>query len=152
VSEITGRFGDSTGRPYIEARLVLPRLRFQMDISLLVDTGADTTVLMPDDGVGAGLDYAELSGAHEIVGLGGTMDTFVEPGIILFSVPGKRLYGYDINLCIFPGGYQRTPSLLGRDVLACWKMLSAPAENRLSFKVVTADYVIDLRSETPIDL
>ena len=144
---IHGRFGDSTGRPYIEGRLVLPRLRFEMDLSLLVDTGADATVLMPDDGIRAGLDYGQLSGAHSVIGVGNKIESFVEPAILLFSVPGQVLYGYDINLSIFPKGHEATPSLLGRDVLACWKMMSSPVENRLFFEVVTADYVMDLTED-----
>jgi hypothetical protein len=47
---IAGRFGDTTGRPYLEGRLVLPRLGKRGDFSFLVDTGADYTYLMPGDG------------------------------------------------------------------------------------------------------
>lgn len=119
-----------------------------MDLSLLVDTGADTTVLMPDDGIRAGLDFGELSGAHSVLGVAGTVESYVEPAIILFSVPGQVLYGYDINLSIFPTGHETTPSLLGRDVLACWKTMSSPVENRLFFEVVTADYVMELNEES----
>lgn len=42
---LRGRFGDTTGAPYIEGRLILTRLNLTADISFLVDTGADYTVL-----------------------------------------------------------------------------------------------------------
>ena len=47
---IRGRFGDTTGRPYIEGRLIVPRLNLRSDVSFIVDTGADNSLLMPLDG------------------------------------------------------------------------------------------------------
>ena len=45
---IQGRFGNTTGRPYVNGRLLLPRLRLSTNLS---DTGADVSVLMPVDGI-----------------------------------------------------------------------------------------------------
>jgi len=46
---ITGRFEETSGRPVIEARLILPRLDIQGDVLLLMDTGADSSVIMRCD-------------------------------------------------------------------------------------------------------
>ena len=57
---LRGRFGDSTGRPYIEGRLIIPRLNIKSDMSFLVDTGADRSLLMPGDGRRLAIDYSKL--------------------------------------------------------------------------------------------
>lgn len=41
LTMLRGRFGDTSGRPYLEGRLFLPRLKLQGDISFIVDTGAE---------------------------------------------------------------------------------------------------------------
>ena len=46
---LQGRYGDTTKSPYVEALLHIPRLGIKSDISFLVDTGADYSVLMPAD-------------------------------------------------------------------------------------------------------
>jgi hypothetical protein len=58
---LLGRFGNTSGRPYLEGRLVLTRLGLAADISFIVDTGADKTVVMPLDGTRLGVDYANLT-------------------------------------------------------------------------------------------
>ena len=42
-----GRFGESSGRPYISARVFIPRLGLAGTVSFIFDTGADSSVLMP---------------------------------------------------------------------------------------------------------
>lgn len=62
---LRGRFGDTSGRPYIEGHVFLPRLEKRGNVSFLFDTGADTS-LMPVDGLRVGIDYAELELPSEI--------------------------------------------------------------------------------------
>lgn len=57
---LKGRFGDTTGAPYIEGRLLIPRLKIDGYVSFLVDTGSDSTVLMQTDGARLGLNYSKL--------------------------------------------------------------------------------------------
>ena len=52
---ITGRFGDSTGRPYVEAIVWFPRFQVKAQVSFLVDTGADISLINPVDGIQAGI-------------------------------------------------------------------------------------------------
>lgn len=144
---LRGRFGNTSGRPYIAGRLVIPRLNLRSDISFLVDTGADSTVLLIDDAAKMKIDYTRLRrGKHDSVGIGGTMRPYVERAIVTFEEAGKRLYAYEIQLAIAPFHQQlrRVPSLLGRDILDRWRMSYSPSKDRLIFHVVSADHTISV--------
>lgn len=143
---LTGRFGDTSGRPYIEGRLVLPRLGLQADISFLIDTGADTSLLHPTDGKVLGIDYSKLTGKDESIGVGGVCYNYLEEAMLLFTEPGKRLYVYTLDLAISPNSpdIMDLPSLLGRDILDQWGMTYRPKKKQLSFTVLTSDLEIDL--------
>lgn len=125
----------------MEGRLVLPRLNTRANISFCVDTGADCTVILPNDGVRIGLDYASLTGDHESIGLGGVCQNFAEPAIIVFTDPGRYLYAYMINvaICAPDPDLMDLPSLLGRDVLNQWRMRYDATRNQLTFTVLSAD-------------
>lgn len=144
---LTGRFGDTSGRPYFEGRLYFPRLNLYTDVSFLVDTGADRTLLMPDDGRRTGLDYSQLQGSEGVGGVCGELECFVEEAIIVFTDPGQNLYAYHIDLLIAPASPDlgRTPSLLGRDILGRWATSHDPTRGILTFEVHSADLVIPLQ-------
>ena len=57
---LRGRFGDTSGRPYMSAHVFVPRLDVASNISFLFDTGVDATVLMPADAERVGIDYDDL--------------------------------------------------------------------------------------------
>ncbi|MDE2695872.1 MAG: hypothetical protein OXH97_05075 [Chloroflexota bacterium] len=67
---IDGRFGDTSGRPYVEGRVYFPRFDLEGDISFLVDTGADASLLNPGDVARIGVDVDLLEGRAESFGLG----------------------------------------------------------------------------------
>ena len=141
---LVGRFGKTSGRPYLEGRLLIPRLRVNVGISFCVDTGADSTTLMPGDGNYIGLDYSTLNLSDQSMGISGTIDSCKENAIVVFSERGLVIHGYDIDLTIIKPdrkmpGLNRLPSLLGRDILNRWTMRYSPPTNRLTFKVVTSD-------------
>src|SRR5438046_2893461 len=97
---LTGRFGNTTGRPYIEGRLYLPRLSVQGDISFLLDTGADGSMLMPADAIRLGVPYDALQGDNEASGIGGTVNCFVEHVVFAFTEPGAAVYVYELAIDI----------------------------------------------------
>lgn len=143
---LRGRFGDTTGRPYIEGRLLLPRLGLSADVSFLVDTGADATVLMPADVGQMGLDVGQLTNRSESVGVGGRSRQFVEPAAVMFLEDGRQLHAYFIDLRIAEGAeLLRLPSLLGRDVLDRWRMVYDPQRAELTFRVRSADQRLRMR-------
>ncbi len=143
---IIGGFGESSGRPFIGGRIILPRLDIQGDVSFLMDTGADTSVLMPSDAGKVGIPYDLLEGDRECAGVGGTVHSFVERAILVFSHPDRTLYGYDLEIDIMPydAAMEEVPSLLGRDVLDRWRILYDPQGSGLRAKPRSADITIDL--------
>jgi hypothetical protein len=138
---LRGRFGDTSGRPFLEGRLVLPRLNITTDVSFLVDAGADQCVLMPADGIRSGVDYVQLNSDQEIGGVGGTAHMFVEPGLVVFQEPGEGIHAYQVPILVAPPApdLEKTPSLLGRAVLDRWCMVYDPASATLTFDVHSAD-------------
>ena len=146
---ITGRFGDTSGRPFIEGRLILPRLNIQGDISFLMDTGADTSMVMPGDAKRLGLPFDMLQGDRECGGIGGTIHHFVERGIIVFTDPQVMLYAYDLEVSIMPDDpdMEEVPSLLGRDVIDRWRIIYDPQGTGLKAKPHSADITIPLDAQ-----
>ena len=145
---LRGRFDTRTGRPYIEGRLVIPRLNLHGDVSFLIDTGADTSALMPADALRIGLPYAGLTNEREAVGVGGISRSFAEQALVAFTDPGKSLFIYRIEIVIpvATPELQRLPSLLGRDILNQWSMSYNPSRGRLACRVVSADYTLPVSS------
>ena len=66
-----GRFGDTSGRPYMEGHVLLPRLGTRGNVSFVFDTGADTSLLMPLDGQRMGIDYDQFEDEEPSLGIGG---------------------------------------------------------------------------------
>lgn len=142
-----GRFGDTSGRPYVEGRLSIPTLGIVTNISFLVDTGADTTCLMPMDALKASLDYSALTNATTSVGVGGAANNFTEPAFVVFNNEGVLII-YKLQLTIFPPGpnIMDVPSLLGRDVIDRFNMVYAPSNDELSFDPVSFDESLTLKT------
>ena len=144
---LRGRFGDTSGRPYLEGRLFLPRLDVRGDISFLVDTGADASLINPLDSARLGIDYSRLEGHAESWGIGGVAHNFIEDAVLVFSEPGVALYVYRLTIDISPPGPAipaDLPSLLGRDILDRWRMTYSPLKKNLRFKVFEADETVKL--------
>ena len=143
---IAGRFGDTTGRPYVSGRLLLPRVGLATNLSFLVDTGADFSTLMPGDGIKMKLDYPGLKNPTTVGGMGGNAACYQEQAILLFHEPDRKLMrAYAITLMIprLDPDLFRMPSLLGRDVLDRWHMSYDPSRGKLSFTVRSADHTIE---------
>ena len=136
---LVGRFGNTTGRPYIEGRLHIPRLSVHTHVSFLIDTGADQTTLMPADSTRMGLDFTQLQPSKtHMAGIGGTVDnSYIEQAVVVFPGTDNLLYCYSLELGIMPEEKYLTdaPSLLGRDILKHWVMLYAPPTNELTMQV-----------------
>jgi hypothetical protein len=125
--------------------LSLPDLGLVADISFLVDTGADRSILMPIDAIRMGLDYSALSANLSATGVGGSVRMYAQDASIAFLDGRKRIRLYEIALGIVgPTHYnRRTPSLLGRDIIDRWRMSYNPSKDRLTFTVMSADQTVD---------
>lgn len=143
---IVGRFGDTTGRPYVEAIVSFVRLKIRMNVSFLVDTGADISIINPIDGVQAKLPYDKLTNAEDVSGIGGARKIFLEPVVIVFADHPATLHTYTLDIGIselensngerYEGDDIR--SLVGRDVIDNWRMNYDPCDGTLEFDVVKA--------------
>jgi hypothetical protein len=111
------------------------------EVSFLVDTGADTSVLMPVDAERLGVRYGQLAQTTRTTGMGGESEDFVEPASLVFREDNDLLHVYDIALVI---ARQRSellilPSLLGRDVISRWKLTMDQSSSFLGAVIVTSD-------------
>lgn len=141
---IAGRFGDTSGRPYVEGRLHFPRFDLTGSVSFLADTGADASLVSPGDAGRIGVDFGQLEGRTESVGLGGSVECYVERAWVVFTGGDGEVYVYALDIEIAPPSPDALalPSLLGRDILDRWRMVYDPSYRLLEFEVRTADLTI----------
>ena len=148
---IRGRFGDTSGSPYVEALLVIPRFGILGRLSFLVDTGASRTFLAPTDGRLLNIPYE--SGAFKGlesksargIGRGGAECRLVEAE--LYFAANEAVYGYQI-VAYIPVPVPELagiPSLLGRDIISQWAMKSDPVAGDLRFLPKKYDSRLDFR-------
>ena len=125
------------GKPFVKARVIIPRLGVQREVEFLVDTGADRTCLNHRDAANMGLFPEILRGSEmthaEGVG-GGRARYFREDARLDFiDTDDGQPHGRTLRLLIadMSDTPSPIPSLLGRDVLHLYRMVYAPAERRL---------------------
>lgn len=124
------------------AHVNIPSQHIFGEVSFLVDTGADTTVLMPVDADRLGVQFGQLTTTTTSTGMGGESEDFVEPAYLVFREEGGEvLHVYDIDLVIAKRRQEILilPSLLGRDVIARWKFLMDATNKVISAEVVSSD-------------
>lgn len=143
---IIGRFGDTTKSPYIEGMLALQGKR--TDISFLLDTGAQRTVLMPADATKLGLDRTKITKACQSTGVGGIANDFCDTAILTFLGKSGALYNYKVEIIVaHPTQFNtKIPSLLGRDIINRWHVNYDPALPLLECAVNSADNIFGLKS------
>lgn len=110
----------ATRRPFARAHLTFPSLALAGDAFLLIDTGADSTVLAPADAAQLRVSLAQLPPGRSSAGVGGTTPTVTAPAIVTLGT-----FSFPVTLRILapatPSQVQALstiPSLLGRDILA----------------------------------
>ena len=132
---IDGYF-EADGRPYVRCRLHLPRFQAVEEVDFLVDTGADTTILHPEDGYRLKCPFDELSNPVDVTGAGGQHTYFTEPAIVSLYDGETR---HDLRINLYVGKPHPVTdgldSLLGRDVLNELEMEYAPGRGRLNFNL-----------------
>lgn len=130
---IVGYFRAS-GRPYVEGRLLIPRLGIDGRVHFLVDTGASVTSLSPRDGSNLNVPFGELINPAEQVGIAGSRTYYREPAVIMFP-DGARWHRFNVALYVAPPDTRADylPSLLGRNVLNSVRMEYDYPKQRLEF-------------------
>jgi len=91
-------------------------------VSFLIDTGADTTVLMPIDGLRMSIPYNTLPTPKTSKGVGGIANDFEKSAhIAVFDADGYILtYFVKLTISTPTPHNQDIPSLLGRDIINTW--------------------------------
>ncbi len=137
---LIGRFGQSSGRPYVEGYVSLPHLQCAGLISFLVDTGADKSTVSAEDALRLPIRYDLLKKDSIMSGIGGMRKIFIEPAVLAF-VDDSNLHYYAMDIAIMENdpSVRGVPSILGRDILDRWRMTYCPAEGHLDFEVLSAD-------------
>ncbi|MCX6010127.1 MAG: hypothetical protein NTW48_08895 [Chloroflexi bacterium] len=135
-------------RPYIQARIRIPRLGISHALNLVVDAGSDATSLHLKDAIDIiGIQrFNELGNTTSMTGIGGYADYFREPTHIELQHDDGAIEGFDIELRIAslsPNALKdlnsghglkaetheevsrklRLPSVLGRDVIRHFRMV-----------------------------
>jgi hypothetical protein len=143
---LRGGFAATSGHPYLWGRVRLPRRRLAANVRFLVDTGADSCLLMPSDARILGVDLAAL-GLPRVakIGVGGEVFVHDEPALLAFYDEGGKLRVYRRVILIAPDNpaLSGVPSLLGRDILRSWRMVYHPRAGRLDFDVIESDETIE---------
>ncbi len=131
---IEGRFGDTTGAPYLEARVFFPRLKLRGLVSFLVDTGATVTIFMPTDSKKLGIDFTSLRNLTTHEGFGGTAQAFRESAVLSFS-DRHHIYSYlvTVRISALTTRHHRFPSLLGRDILRSGRLVVDRTKQNVTF-------------------
>ena len=106
------------GRPYVEGFLYLPRLDIGGLVHFLLDTGSDTTILHPDDGIDLGCPFDALENPAEFIGVGGTLLYCMEPAVLTFGTGiAADEFAVAISIAKPHPAADGLDSLLGRDIL-----------------------------------
>ena len=114
---IRGYF-EADGTPYVDVRLVLPRLGIRSHVAVLVDTGSTSTILHPNDVRDMQFPYDELRNEVIVTSVSGTQTYYAEPAVVSFY-DGEARQDFRIDLYVAKPHpvVEGLESLLGRDIL-----------------------------------
>ena len=94
---IQGHFGER-GRPRVVVRLQLPRFQNDAQVSFVVDTGTDQSLLSEWDAINKlGIDYDRLNGYTRCEGVGGSLGVYPEDAMLIFEGRKSRRLAFNIE-------------------------------------------------------
>lgn len=132
--------------PWVDAEIEIPSLAVKRTLTMLVDTGADGTVLnvrdaMPMLGRQGYRLLRKSSNTKTSIGVGGSASYFSIDANIIFQCDDGLFEGYSFQLAVAKparkgskklGTQLRIPSLLGRDILCQFRMVMDYSIHELS--------------------
>ena len=115
---ITGQFTDD-GLPIIECTVLLPRFGLSGQVTFLVDTGSDTTILHPDAAADLSCPFDLLDNPAEFISAGGVSLYYMERAVLSFNDVDGSTAEFEIDISIAKPDpiTDGLDSLLGRDLL-----------------------------------
>ncbi len=115
---IAGRFTDN-GLPIIECTVFLPRFGLSGQVTLLVDTGSDTTILHPEAAADLGCPFDLLDNPAEFISAGGVLLYYTEPAVLSFNHVDGGMAEFEIDVSVAKPDpvTDSLASLLRRDLL-----------------------------------
>lgn len=138
---ITGRFISHTRWPLIEAAVYSDDGMSFVDF--LVDTGSEFTMLNIDDAVRVGIKPEDGVRPGLVGGIGGIAEVTWVPVTLRFRGVDGNFYVYDRQVAIFGrDADEQMTSVLGRDVLNCWKLILCAPETVLEAHPISFDLKI----------
>ena len=109
---IVGGF-DGRGSPYVECRVIIPRLQVDERVRFLLDTGADNTSLHPLAARRARIPFSQLGNRANSRGIGGMSSYFREPALLVFDDDAQsRIYSVELRIAEPNESNLGLPSLL----------------------------------------
>lgn len=133
---IEGYFG-SEDRPYLRARVHLTRLGRTINVTFMIDTGADSTSVGSRDWRAARLTPIDFNPPSvTITGFGGSVTLATERAEILLEHGNGQVDRIAIDVEIGPGNTSVIPSVLGRDALRRYRLICSPIERILTLERV----------------
>jgi hypothetical protein len=137
---IKARFESFSKRPVVNCFLSIPSMHVHDTVAFMMDTGADSSLLMPGDGIRLGIDYRNLVFEHVAVGIGGECKEHPTGAIIMVS-DGTTVYAHRRGIGIAEKRAETMgfPSILGMDVMRGWEILLNYPENSVQIIVKQCD-------------
>lgn len=132
---IRGEFTNE-GTPNLTATVSISETNTHGPIDFLIDTGADHTVIHPNDAERLGIDFRKLENEGSSFGVGGRAKLFIERAELIFrDEDGQTTQSHQLDIAIAePSEHNNNfPSLLGRDILNQMIMTYDPRNNTLYF-------------------
>lgn len=128
---IRGYFRSVGGRnrPFLDCDFAFPGVpdARATNVRLLVDTGADSTLLAPRDAIRTGIDFSTLARGPTSRGIGGETNTLLVESEILVQ-------GHTISLTLsIPEAQRPIPSVLGRDFITNFALFLEERTGRVLF-------------------
>lgn len=115
------------GEVHIPALLIIQELGIAYKMTLLLDTGAASTIISEGDATAMGLDYSQLEKGNPALGIGGTADVYILKNANLAFISGDwlivktmdrlEIMKHTVKDPIIDKALKSLPSLFGRDIL-----------------------------------
>ena len=118
-------------RPFVDAIVEFPALGRRLRLRLLVDTGADRTVLSPVDSRRLGINLAALPAAGVSTGVGGQVPIRVIEATLVLGAFSTPLALTVLESPPGPPAATAIPSLLGHDILSRFALFMEERSGRI---------------------